>query len=114
MIVFNAQGRIAYWDKAVGVPIVRGPLPQRPFCTCWSVELSKSRCPTHPRSPPKMTPTIVNANVNDNANSWLTIKVFTGSITSAGMQAGSEGAHTAVRLPVSRRFATYGITQSEN
>lgn len=114
MIVFNAQGRIAYWDKAVGVPIVGGPLPATSLLHLLVGRTEQVSLSDPPEVATENDTTIVNANVNDNANSWLTINPFTGAITSAGMQAGSEGSALAVRLPVSRAFATYGITQSEN
>lgn len=110
MIVFNAQGRIAYWNNGSStVPGVATSLLHVLVGRTEQVSLS---------DPPEVaiesdTGTF-NANVNDNANSWLTINPFTGAITSAGMQAGNEGSALASRLPVSRAFATFGITQSEN
>jgi prepilin-type N-terminal cleavage/methylation domain-containing protein len=110
MIVFSPQGRIAYWTDGVSGPQAATSLLHLLVGRTEQVSLADN--PTKVATEDDSTS--FNANVNDNANSWLTINPFTGAITSAGMQAGSEGSALAVRLPVSRAFATYGITQSEN
>lgn len=109
MIVFNPHGRIAYWTN--------GATGSQPATSLLHVLVGRTE-QVSLNDPPEVAiesdTSTFNANVNDNANSWLTINPFTGAITSAGMQAGSEGSALAVRLPVSRAFATFGITQSEN
>ena len=117
MIVFNPQGRIAYWtDGANGI---------RPATSLLHLLVGRTEqvsLKTSLGEPPEVATEVAteddtasfNANVNDNANSWLTINPFTGAITSAGMQAGNEGSALAARLLTARAFATYGITQSEN
>ncbi|MCC7336127.1 MAG: prepilin-type N-terminal cleavage/methylation domain-containing protein [Pirellulaceae bacterium] len=109
MIVFSPQGRIAYWTDGVSGPQAATSLLHLLVGRTEQVSLADP-----PEVATENDTTTVNANVNDNANSWLTINPFTGAITSAGMQAGQEGSALAVRLPVSRAFATYGITRSEN
>ncbi len=108
MIVFNPQGRIAYWTNGTNGPQTATSLLHILVGRTERVSLTD---PPEAQDPDDTS--TFNANVNDNGNSWLTINPFTGAISSAGMQAGNEGSALAVRLPTSRAFATHAITQSE-
>jgi prepilin-type N-terminal cleavage/methylation domain-containing protein len=56
-----------------------------------------------------------NANINDPANTWVTINPFTGSVYSSDLQTGAENSgDLAVRLTTARQFANNGISRSEN
>lgn len=112
MIVFNPQGRIAYWNNADGVT---GSMPATSLLHLLVGRTEQVSMSTPPMelSNPDDTATF-NANVNDNANAWLTVNPFTGAITSTGLQAGNEAGTFGDRLKTARSFATYGINQSEN
>ncbi|MCC6511665.1 MAG: prepilin-type N-terminal cleavage/methylation domain-containing protein [Pirellulaceae bacterium] len=109
MIVFNAQGRIAYWDNGVVGPTAATSLLHVLIGRTEQVSLST---PPMELEIPEDTSTF-NANVNDVGNAWLTVNPFTGAINSSGLQAGDEAGAFVDRLKTARTFATYAITQSE-
>lgn len=118
MVVFNPQGRIAYWSNGASVPKAATSLlhvligrTEQVGATLTDVDLMRVANPDDPSS--------FNTNINDTNNAWLTVNPFTGAISSSGVQAGNEMIGTvpntvAGRLPTARAFATYGTTQSEN
>lgn len=114
MVVFNPQGRIAYWNNGVDGPMAATSLmhvligrTEQVGATLTDADLMRVADPDDPSS--------FNTNINDTNNAWLTVNPFTGAISSSGVQAGNEATGTvAGRLPTARAFATYGITQSEN
>ena len=109
MIVFNPQGRIAYWNNGVDGPMAATSLLH--VMVGRTEQVSASTPPMEVANPDDTS--TFNANVNDPNNAWLTINPFTGAITSSGVQAGNESSTFAARLQAARAFATYGITQSE-
>lgn len=121
MVVFNPQGRIAYWNNGADGPQAATSLMHVLIGRTEQVatlldpddpqnDLMKVADPDDPSS--------FNSNINDTNNTWLTVNPFTGAISSSGVQAGNEvGNNLAAfltRLQTARAFATYGITQSEN
>lgn len=110
MIVFNAQGRIAYWNNGVDGPMAATSLLH--VLVGRTEQVSASTPPMEVANPDDTS--TFNANINDSNNAWLTVNPFTGAITSSGLQAGNETGTFAARLQTARAFATYGTTQSEN
>ena len=119
-IVFNPQGRIAYWDNGVDVPqpatsllhILVGRTEQ----VATNLDLTDPQNDLMRVADPDDSSTF-NSNINDPNNTWLTVNPFTGAISSSGVQAGgvagNDLAAFLARLQTARAFATYGITQSE-
>lgn len=112
MVVFNPQGRIAYWNNGVDGPMAATSLLHVLIGRTEQVAVSLAEADLMRVANPDDTSSF-NTNINDANNTWLTINPFTGAITSSGVQAGNEAGTFAARLPTARAFATYGITQSE-
>ncbi len=117
MVVFNAQGRIAYWDNGLTGPKAATSLLHMLIGRTEQVALSIAPIDLMKVADSDDSSTF-NTNINDASNVWLTVNPFTGAITSSGVQAGDEAGNDLAafqtRLKTARAFATYGITQSEN
>ena len=109
LVVFNSMGRIAYWSNGANGVNAATSLLHVLVGRTEQVHTNNLMSLANPDD----TSTF-NANVNDNANAWLTVNPFTGAITSTGLQAGDEEGTFGDRLNTARSFATYGINQSEN